>query len=64
MNKIKEVFTDRKLYVFVIITLLFFGVFAKIQYAPDTYYVFTKSTRRCSNSIFFMWKIYNSDLQQ
>ena len=39
-NKIKETFLDKNLYIFSVITILFFGVFCIMQYAPDTYSVF------------------------
>ena len=39
MKKIKEALKDKKLYFFFIITLLFFGMFAKMDYATDTYAV-------------------------
>lgn len=52
MNKIKEVFTDKSLYLFGIITLLFFGVFASMQYAPDTYFVFAQTTRAVVEQFF------------
>ncbi len=45
MNKIKNFFKDYKLYVFFLITIAFFGTFAKLQYAVDTYSVFTTSTK-------------------
>ena len=38
--KIKEIFLDKNLYIFSAITILFFGVFCVMQYAPDTYSVF------------------------
>ena len=40
-NKIKEIVTDKNLYIFMIITIIFFGALCKLQYAPDTYSVFT-----------------------
>ena len=39
-NKLKEIFSDKELYIFTVITILFFGAFCMIQYAPDTYSVF------------------------
>ena len=45
MNKINEMFKDKKLYLFGVITLIFFGVFISIQYAPDTYTVFSERTK-------------------
>ena len=39
-NKIKEIFLDKNLYIFSVITILFFGIFCIMQYAPDTYNVF------------------------
>ena len=40
-DKIKEIVTDKNLYIFTIITIVFFGALCKLQYAPDTYSVFT-----------------------
>lgn len=39
MKKIKETLKDKKLYFFFIITLLFFGMFSKMDFATDTYAV-------------------------
>ena len=44
-TKLKETFTDKELYVFSIITILFFGIFCIMQYAPDTYTVFTGNVK-------------------
>ena len=41
IKKIEQTFKDKKLYIFAIITIAFFGIFSKVQYAPDTYSVFT-----------------------
>lgn len=50
MKKIKEkaksVFLDKKLYLFTIITFLFFGIYCLMQFAPDTYSVFTNSVKQ------------------
>ena len=43
MKEIKEIFHNKKIYIFVVITMMFFGIFCKVQYAPDTYSVFTNS---------------------
>ena len=43
MKKIKEIFYDKKIYIFAVVTMMFFGIFCKVQYAPDTYFVFTNS---------------------
>ena len=43
MEKIKNFFKDYKLYIFFLITMMFFGTFAKLQYTVDTYSVFTTS---------------------
>ena len=40
-DKIKEIITDKNVYIFTIITIVFFGALCKLQYAPDTYSVFT-----------------------
>ncbi len=37
---LKKIFTDTKFYIFAITTLIFFGMYCTIQYAPDTYFVF------------------------
>lgn len=44
-NKVKEIFCTKELYVFFAITILFFGAFCRLQYAPDTYSVFTNGLR-------------------
>ncbi len=41
----KEIFKTKELYIFFMITILFFGVFCKFQYAPDTYGVFTNTLK-------------------
>ncbi len=41
MKKIKDTLKDGKLYIFLLITLVFFGTFARLQFAVDTYSVFT-----------------------
>ena len=40
-EKTKELIKDKNLYMFTIITIIFFGALCKLQYAPDTYSVFT-----------------------
>ena len=40
-SKMKEWIKDKNLYIFAIITMIFFGALCKLQYAPDTYSVFT-----------------------
>lgn len=45
MKKIKEIFLDKTIYLFALITICFFGVFIKMQYAPDTYFVFSDSIK-------------------
>ena len=52
MKKLKEILLDSKLYLFGIITLIFFGAFAKIQYAPDTYFVFSSGTKAVVTQFF------------
>lgn len=52
MKKIKEIFLDTKIYLFTIITLCFFGVFVRMQYAPDTYFVFSDTTRAVITQFF------------
>lgn len=44
-NKLKKLIFDKNLYIFSLITILFFGIFCIIQYAPDTYTVFTDSLK-------------------
>lgn len=43
--KLKEIFNDKELYLFSVITILFFGAFCVLQYAPDTYSVFTNDLK-------------------
>ena len=38
---VKKYFSDKSLYIFLAVTILFFGIFFAVQYAPDTYSVFT-----------------------
>lgn len=45
MEKIKSIFKDKKLYVFLMITLVFFGIFLKMDYATDTYQVLMSDTK-------------------
>lgn len=56
-QKTKEIFTDKKLYLFTIITFLFFGVYCIIQYAPDTYGVFTNSLKQTTSHFFSCGRI-------
>ena len=44
-NKVKEIVCKKELYVFLLITILFFGAMYRLQYAPDTYNVFTNPLR-------------------
>ena len=44
-QSIKNIVTDKKIYIFTIFTLLFFGIFCVMQYAPDTYSVFTNTPK-------------------
>lgn len=39
MNKVKEIFKDKKLYIFLLISLVFFGIFVRTNFATDTYAV-------------------------
>ena len=43
---VKEMIIDKKLYLFTIITFCFFGVYCNMQYAPDTYSVFSVSLKQ------------------
>lgn len=45
-EKIKNTLTDKKFYIFLMITLIFFGIFQKLEYATDTYCVFVTSTKK------------------
>ena len=40
-SKMKELIKNEDLYIFTIIAIVFFGALCKLQYAPDTYSVFT-----------------------
>lgn len=44
-TKLKELLKDKELYIFSVITILFFGAFCILQYAPDTYSVFTNDLK-------------------
>lgn len=44
-NKVKEIVCDKNLYIFLFITILFFGAMYRLQYAPDTYNVFTNTLK-------------------
>lgn len=44
-SKCREIIHDKNLYVFSIITIIFFGAFCMLQYAPDTYSVFTSGVK-------------------
>lgn len=39
MDRLKKILKDNKLYIFLIITLAFFGIFSKMDFATDTYAV-------------------------
>lgn len=43
MNKLKQILTDRKFWFSMLISILFFGTFAKMEYATDTYAVLENS---------------------
>lgn len=49
MDKIKirlqKIFKDKNIYIFTLITILFFGIFCIPQFATDTYSVFTSGVR-------------------
>ena len=49
MEKLKNIFKDYKLYIFFLITIVFFGTYAKMQFAVDTYSVFAMPTRDIVN---------------
>lgn len=44
-DKCQEIICNKNLYIFSIITIVFFGAFCILQYAPDTYSVFTNGAR-------------------
>lgn len=44
-SKCQEIICDKNLYIFSIITMIFFGAFCIVQYAPDTYSVFTNGVK-------------------
>lgn len=46
MKKIKQLLKDNKLYIFILITLIFFGMFSKLEFATDTYCVFATPTNQ------------------
>lgn len=45
MKKLKEMLIDKNFYFCMIIALIFFGIFFKLEYATDTYTVFENSTK-------------------
>ena len=45
-DKIKRIFIDKKLYIYFLITMLFFGVLAKLEFATDSYVVFMQPTKQ------------------
>lgn len=51
-NYIKLLVTDKKLYIYGIITLAFFGIFCHMQFAPDTYSVLAKSAKEITLHFF------------
>lgn len=51
-EKVNKYFKDKKLYLFGIITFLFFGIFVLTQYAPDTYFVFTSGAKNTLSHFF------------
>ena len=44
-SKCQEIICDKNLYIFSIITMIFWGAFCIMQYAPDTYDVFTNGVK-------------------
>ncbi len=67
MEKIKMIFKQKSLYVFFLVTIIYFGIYAKIQYAPDTYNVFAsdlgvmvKHFLSCGRFVTGIW-LYVSD---
>ena len=49
MERIKNIFKNIDIYLCIIIPIIFFGALVFIQYAPDTYFVFTNTTRSVIN---------------
>ena len=45
MKKIKTTIKDKHLYIFFTISILFFGIFSKVQYTTDTYVVFMQGAK-------------------
>lgn len=43
---ILKMFKDKKLYIFLLITIVFFGIFQKLEFATDTYCVFVTATKQ------------------
>ena len=56
-NKIKIIFSSKELYIFLGITLIFFGIFSNMQYAPDTYAVFNNSLKTTVQHFFSCGRI-------
>lgn len=51
-EKCHEIITDKNLYIFSVITIIFFGAFCMLQYALDTYSVFTDTIRKTALHFF------------
>ncbi len=52
MKKIKEMLFDKKFYIYIIISIIFFGIFFKLEYATDTYTVFENTTKETVEHFF------------
>src|SRR5574344_1726485 len=49
MEKLKNTLKDKRIYMFLLITLVFFGIFLKMDFATDTYSVFGDTQRNIFN---------------
>ena len=45
-NKIKKIFLDKNLYIYGLITIVFFGILSKLEFATDSYVVFMQPTKQ------------------
>ena len=56
-NNIINIFKSKEIYIFLGITLIFFGTFFSVQYAPDTYFVFNNSAKTVALHFFSCGRI-------
>ena len=45
-DKIKKIFQDKNLYIYGLITIVFFGILSKLEFATDSYVVFMQPTKQ------------------